>query len=330
MSVTGLNPVKFLLASLAALYADISARIGFLTAGDVNKLWQETRMTDYQRIAEAITYINEHFREQPDLNRVAKAVHLSSYHFQRLFVKWAGVSPKKFLEYISIERAKEILKRNASLAEATFDVGLSGTGRLHDLFVNIERMTPGEFKSRGENLTIEYEFYETPFGGIIAASTPKGICHIGFANNRERSVRILREKYSNATLRKKTNLFHGDAVRIFRSDWSDMREIRLHLNATPFQVKVWEALLKIPFGQMTSYAQVAEMIGHPSAARAVGTAIGSNPVAYLIPCHRVIKSSGVIGDYHWGDSRKLAILGWEASKAYGEPDEKHEAASAKL
>jgi AraC family transcriptional regulator of adaptative response/methylated-DNA-[protein]-cysteine methyltransferase len=275
-------------------------------------------MTDYERIAKAIAFINGHSREQPDLDRVANEIHLSKYHFQRLFEKWAGVSPKKFLEYISVERAKSMLKQNASLAETSYQLGLSGTGRLHDLFVNIERMTPGEFKNKGENLVIRYEFYETPFGEIIVASTPKGICHIGFANNKLRSLRILRDRYANATMLHEAALPHQDVLKVFREDWENIPRIRLHLKATPFQLKVWEALLKIPFGQIRTYSQVADEIRYTTASRAVGTAVGSNPVAYLIPCHRVIKSTGVIGDYHWGNERKAAIIGWEAAKMFGE------------
>lgn len=274
-------------------------------------------MTDYERIAKAISYISEHFKEQPDLDRVAKEVHLSRFHFQRLFEKWAGVSPKKFLEYISIERAKSLLKQNASLAETSYQLGLSGTSRLHDLFVNIERMTPGEFKNKGENLVINYEFHETPFGKIIVASTTKGICHIGFANNEERSLRILRDRYSNASLVHEAAPSHQSILKIFQEDWHSITKIKLHLKATPFQLKVWEALLKIPFGQIRTYSQVADEIGYPTASRAVGAAIGRNPVAYLIPCHRVIKSTGVIGDYHWGNERKVAIIGWEAAKMFG-------------
>jgi len=275
-------------------------------------------MTDYERIAKAITFINEHSMEQPDLDHVANVVHLSKFHFQRLFEKWAGVSPKKFLEYISVERAKSLLKQKTSLAEASYQVGLSGTSRLHDLFINIERMTPGEFKNKGKGISIEYDFYETPFGKIIIASTPKGICYIGFANNEQRAVRILRDKYANASLTQIGNTFHWDALKIFRDDWNDVDKIKLHLKATPFQLKVWEALLKIPFGEISTYSQIADAIGYPSASRAVGTAIGSNPVAYLIPCHRVIKSTGMIGDYHWGNVRKAAIIGWEAARASGE------------
>ncbi|HUI31359.1 MAG TPA: methylated-DNA--[protein]-cysteine S-methyltransferase [Candidatus Acidoferrales bacterium] len=275
-------------------------------------------MTDYERIAKAISYINEHFREQPDLDHLADVVHLSKYHFHRLFKKWAGVSPKKFLEYISVEHAKSLLRQSASLAETSYQLGLSGTGRLHDLFINIERMTPGEFKNKGENLVINYEFYDAPFGKIIMASTPTGLCHIGFANNEQRSVRMLREKYTNASLIRGRVPFHQNALKIFQDDWKSISKIKLHLKATPFQLKVWEALLKIPFGEIRTYSQVADEIGRPTASRAVGAAIGSNPVAYLIPCHRVIKSTGVIGDYHWGNARKAAIVGWEAAKTYGE------------
>lgn len=254
--------------------------------------------------------------EQPDLQRVANEVQLSKFHFHRLFEKWAGVSPKKFLEYISIEHAKDLLRQKASLAETSYQVGLSGTSRLHDLFINIEQMTPGEFKNKGENLAINYDFYETPFGKIIIASTSKGICHIGFANKEQRSLRILRDKYTNASLARKKDPFHRNALKIFQDDWSNIPKIKLHLRATPFQLKVWEALLKIPFGEMSAYSQIAEAIGYPTASRAVGTAVGSNPVAYLIPCHRVIKSTGVIGDYHWGNVRKAAIIGWEAAKTF--------------
>ncbi len=271
-------------------------------------------MTDYERIASAIAYINEHFKEQPDLKRVAGAVHLSEFHFQRLFKKWAGVSPKKFLEYISVEHAKAMLRRNASVAEATYETGLSGTSRLHDLFVNIERMTPGEFRNKGQNLKIDYAFYQSPFGKIIIASTPKGICHIGFAGNERPAVRALHEKYGNAKLTERSNSSHRQVLKVFSNDWNDISEIRLHIKGTPFQLKVWEALLKIPFGELSTYSRVAESIGRPTASRAVGAAIGDNPVAYLIPCHRVIRSTGVLGDYHWGSDRKAAIVAWESAR----------------
>lgn len=271
-------------------------------------------MNDYERIAKAISYIRTHFHEQPDLEKVAGEVHLSAFHFQRLFKKWAGVSPKKFLEYISVEHAKALLSEQASLSEASFETGLSGTGRLHDLFIKIEGMTPGEFKNGGESLRVNYSFSESPFGKIIAASTAKGVCHLAFVDDEKRAVRRFREKFPNASCAERRDNIQREALRIFEDDWSNLPKIRLHLKGTPFQIKVWEALLKIPFGNITTYARVAEATGHPSALRAVGAAIGRNPVAYLIPCHRVIRSTGMIGEYHWGDRRKAAIIGWEAAK----------------
>ncbi len=271
-------------------------------------------MSDYERVAKAISYIREHYREQPDLERIAREIHLSPYHFQRLFRKWAGVSPKKFLEYTSIERAKVLLKEQASLSEAGFEAGLSGTGRLHDLFIKIEGMTPGEFKNGGENLHINYSFSATPFGDIISASTAKGICHLMFADNERRALRRLRERFPNAVIEEKRDPVQRAATGIFEDDWSDLSKIRLHLKGTPFQIKVWEALLKVPFGRISSYTEIADSIGRPTALRAVGAAIGRNPVAYLIPCHRIIRSTGILGEYHWGDERKAAIIGWEAAK----------------
>lgn len=271
-------------------------------------------MNDYERVAKAISYIGTHFHQQPDLERVAGEIHLSPFHFQRLFKKWAGVSPKKFLEYISIEHAKSLLKKQASLSEASFETGLSGTGRLHDLFIKIEGMTPGEFKNGGENLVINYSFSKTPFGNIIAASTARGICHLSFADDEETALRRSRDRFPKATFVNKRDVLQTDALRIFEDDWSNLPRIRLHLKGTPFQIKVWEALLKIPFGRITTYARIAETIGQPTATRAVGTAIGSNPVAYLIPCHRVIRSTGAIGHYHWGNARKVVIVGWEAAR----------------
>ena len=275
-------------------------------------------MTDYQRIAKAISYINEHFQEQPELEQVAKEVFLSPFHFQRLFKEWAGVSPKKFLQFISIQHAKKLLLQQRSLAETTFETGLSGTGRLHDLFISIEGMTPGEYKNGGEQLTINYSFSETPFGKIIIASTPKGICHLAFAENEKLSFEQLNKKFPKATFNKKSVLLHNDIRRIFYNGRKNLSQIKLHLRGTSFQLKVWETLLKIPFGQVSTYADIAGSLHHPKAARAVGSAVANNPVAFLIPCHRVIKSTGVIGDYHWGAVRKKAVIGWEAAKTFGE------------
>jgi AraC family transcriptional regulator of adaptative response/methylated-DNA-[protein]-cysteine methyltransferase len=271
-------------------------------------------MKDYERIEKAIVYLKENFKEQPDLDAVAKQVHLSPFHFQRLFREWAGVSPKKFLQFISVEYAKGLLKQNLSLADVSFETGLSGTGRLHDLFIGIEGMTPGEFKNGGEALQINYSFAATPFGEIIIAATVKGICHIAFIKNKKEGIENLRHFFPNSTLIKKADRLQQDAVRFFTGDWNDLEKIKLHLKGTAFQLKVWQSLLRIPFGNRATYGTIAANIEHPKASRAVGSAIGDNPVAFLIPCHRVIRSSGIIGDYHWGSSRKAAILGWESAK----------------
>ncbi len=270
---------------------------------------------NYDRIAVAIDYINENFKEQPSLNDIAAAVHISPYHFQRLFTNWAGVSPKKFMQYLSINYAKGLLKeKQATLFDTAHEMGLSGTGRLHDLFVNIEGMTPGEFKNGGANLSINYSFAESPFGHLLVASTPKGICYMAFFNNKEEAFESLQQKFPNAVYNQVVDTIQQDALFIFQHDWSKLNEIKLHLHGTPFQLKVWETLLKIPMGDVTTYGSIAKEIERPKAARAIGTAVGSNPVAFLIPCHRVIQASGNIGGYMWGPTRKSAMIGWEAAQ----------------
>ncbi len=275
----------------------------------------EQQQLNYQRIAEAINFIKQNFKEQPSLSHIAESVHLSPYHFQRLFSEWAGVSPKKFMQYISVEYAKQLLKeQQATLFDAALETGLSGTGRLHDLFINIEGMTPGEFKNGGEKLSINYSFAESPFGDLIVASTSKGICHMAFIENEDKALSQLKSRFTNASYKQVVDTLQQNALFIFQNDWERLDEIKLHLNATPFQLKVWEALLKIPKGQLTTYGHIAKSINAPGASRAVGTAIGSNPVAFLIPCHRVIQASGKIGGYAWGNTRKTAMIGWEASR----------------
>jgi AraC family transcriptional regulator of adaptative response/methylated-DNA-[protein]-cysteine methyltransferase len=270
---------------------------------------------NYNRIAEAIDYIKANFQEQPSLDLVAEKVNLSPFHFQRLFTEWAGVSPKKFLQYISVGHAKEILKnRQANLSDAAFETGLSGTSRLHDLFVNIEGMTPGEFKNGGELLTINYSYAESPFGNIIVASTQKGICYMAFAEDENTGFQNLQSQFPNAGFKQVVDMIQQNALYIFTGDWSKLKDIKLHLKGTAFQLKVWETLLKIPLGQLSTYGEIAASIENPKASRAVGSAIGDNPVAFLIPCHRVIQSTGSIGQYHWGSTRKTAIIGWEAAR----------------
>ncbi len=276
---------------------------------------KEEEKDNFKRIAESIQYLRNHFQSQPNLDEVASRLNLSPFHFQRLFTEWAGVSPKKFLQYTTLAYAKERLKKaNTSLFDAAFDAGLSGTSRLHDLFVNIEGMTPGEYKNGGEELIIEYSLTESPFGNLVCASTQKGICHLTFSDDETDSLRNMMDIFPNAKFRQATSLFQENALKIFQKDWSDIGEIKLHLKGTPFQIKVWEALLKIPSGELTTYGSIAKSMHHPKAARAVGSAIGDNPVAYLIPCHRVIQSSGAFGQYHWGSDRKVAMIGWEASQ----------------
>jgi AraC family transcriptional regulator, regulatory protein of adaptative response / methylated-DNA-[protein]-cysteine methyltransferase len=271
---------------------------------------------NYNRVAEAIEYIKNNFRQQPNLDEVAEKVHLSPAHFQRLFTEWAGTSPKKFLQYISVEYAKTILKENqaATLFDASFETGLSSTSRLHDLFINIEGMTPGEYKNGGKNLSINYSFAESPFGNLIVASTAKGVCYMAFEEDEEKALNNLKSKFPNAFFQRKLDLIQQNALFIFQNDWSRLHEIKLHLRGTDFQLKVWESLLKIPMGKLSTYGTIAKQIGIPKSSRAVGTAIGNNPVAFLIPCHRVIQSTGTFGGYMWGSARKTAIIGWEGAK----------------
>ncbi len=276
-------------------------------------------ITDFERIEKAILFIKEHFTQQPELEEVAKQVHLSPYHFQRLFTTWAGVSPKKFLQYISIEHAKALLHKNASLADASFYTGLSGTSRLHDLFVTIEGMTPGEYKNGGENLTIHYSVAPTPFGPVLIASTAKGICHLAFTQGDDTAaIAALRQQFARANFVPQTDALQQAALQVFSGNFAQAAPITLHLKGTPFQLKVWQALLHIPLGTISTYQALAQAVNAPKAARAVGSAIGANPAAFVIPCHRVIRSTGITGQYHWGAARKAAISGWEAAKVGGE------------
>ncbi len=273
-------------------------------------------MHDYYRIAEALKYIKDNMQNQPNLEEVAKQIHVSPFHFQRLFSDWAGISPKKFLQYLSVEHAKKILKMDGnSVYDAAYETGLSGTGRLHDLFVNIEGMTPGEYKNGGKNLSIQYSFQESQFGNYIVASTSAGICNLLFFEKSATAAETeLKSLWPNAKIFEGENQYHEAIQRFFENDFTQAEKIKLHLRGTAFQLKVWEALLRIPEGHLSSYTNIAKAIHQPRAQRAVGTAIGSNPVAFVIPCHRVIKTVGEIGDYRWGAPRKMAMIGWEAAQ----------------
>lgn len=271
-------------------------------------------MNDYDRIAKALSYIKENYTSQPKLNEIADHIHLSPYHFHRLFKRWAGVTPKNFLKYISIEHAKNLLQKDHTVEETSFEIGLSSISRLHDLFVSIEGMTPGEFKNKGKNLILNYLVYDTPFGPVIISSTEKGITNISFIDQKEDAEAILREKWPSSTLIMTKHRHHYNALQIFDKNWKDLSNIKLHLKGTEFQLKVWETLLKIPFGSVNSYSGIAEKIDRPNSQRAVANAVANNPVAFLIPCHRVIKKLGEIGEYRWGAARKMSIIGWEFSQ----------------
>ena len=271
--------------------------------------------TDYQRIEKAIRFIQQQQHSQPGLDAIAAHVHLSPTHLQKLFTQWAGVSPKKYLQYLTLAHAKRLLASgHNSVLSASHAAGLSGSGRLHDLFITIEGMTPGEFKSGGADLRIHYQFADSPFGEVIIASTDKGICQLAFTDNAPDALESLKSRLPNACYQAAADAMHDEALAIFQQDWSQPHKIRLHLAGTPFQLKIWECLLAIPAGQLSSYGTIAKQIGKPGASRAVGSAIGVNPVAYLIPCHRVIQGSGGLGGYRWGETRKRAMIAWESAR----------------
>jgi len=271
---------------------------------------------DRDRIAAAIDFLVKNYTSQPKLGEVADHVHLSQYHFQRMFHEWVGVTPKQFAQYLSVEHAKKVLKETrATLFDVADEVGLSTTSRLHDLFVNIEGMTPGEYKNGGAALTINYSFAETPFGLVIIGSTEKGVCHMTFVDDgEENAFERMRNSFPNASYRQFLDRNQQSALFVFTQDWSKLDEIKLHLKGTDFQLKVWNTLLQIPSGGLTTYSDLALKAGYERAQRAVGTALGNNPVVFLIPCHRVIQSTGIIGNYRYGEERKNAIIGWEAAK----------------
>lgn len=272
----------------------------------------------YERMAAAIIYIQQHYQHQPSLDEIAKHVHLSATHFQKIFSTWAGTSPKKFVQYLSLMDAKQRLRQNQSILNVAHDTGFSSSSRLHDLFIQIEGMTPAEYKHAGAHLVIHYQFAETLFGQVLIASTEKGICHLMFVEADEaQALADLKLQFAQAEFIQATRSSHTQALAILQqpithSALDTLKKIKLHLKGTDFQLKVWQSLLHIPTGKLSTYANIAEQIEQPKANRAVGTAIGKNPVAFLIPCHRVIQSSGGIGGYMWGHQRKSTIIAWEA------------------
>lgn len=270
-------------------------------------------MSDYERIAQAIDYITSHVNEQPSLDDVAEQLNLSPYHFQRLFTRWAGISPKRFLQTLTVKHAKALLRKSQSIMQTSDELGLSSSARLHDHFVNIEAVTPGEYKTNGETLEIKYGIHETPFGNAFIAVTERGICQFSFMddNNNAMFIAGLEKKWSAAKIHESKKLTKSISASLFSKD-NKQQSLSVYVQGTNFQINVWKALLKIPQGQLTTYGQLANLIGNPKASRAVGSAVGANPVAFLIPCHRVIRASGVIGGYRWGNIRKRSMLSWEA------------------
>ncbi len=272
---------------------------------------------DYETVGQAIDFLQTHYVEHPSLNEIARSVNMSEYHFQRLFSRWVGISPKKFMQYLTKERAKHLLSESGDLLSVSYAAGLSGPGRLHDLFVNFEAVTPGEYKRQGGGLDIHYGFHYSPFGECLVAVTNRGICDLVFLENGDRKAALskLEEEWPSAIFtldNEGTKNIIDEMMGLMQGQLDS--PVRLFLKGTNFQVKVWEALLRIPTGSVVSYEDVAIHIGMPGASRAVGNAISHNPLPVLIPCHRVIRKSAEFGDYRYGASRKKALLGWEMAK----------------
>lgn len=272
---------------------------------------------DYQRIEQAIHFIERNFQDQPSLTEIADHVGLSEYHFQRLFTRWAGISPKRFLQFLALDYAKQLLTESSSVLDATYETGLSSPGRLHDLFVTYEAVTPGEFKKKGRGLTVAYGFHPTPFGEALVGVTARGICGLSFVQDRAAALRRLQTEWSQAEWVAEPARTQPLIEQIFAiAPSAEKPALQLYVRGTNFQIKVWQALLNIPSGMVVSYDTIARMIDQPRAVRAVGQATKNNPIGYLIPCHRVIRKVGGLGGYRWGTTRKKAILGWEAARQH--------------
>lgn len=273
---------------------------------------------DYERIARAIEFLKRNATSQPSLAAVARQAHLSEHHFQRLFTRWAGVSPKRFLQLLTVEHAKAHLAASRSVLDVAAGVGLSGPGRLHDLFVTLEAMTPGEFHDGGRGLSMRYGLCPSPFGHCLIAATARGVCALRFTEGGDvaQAATGIRAEWPNAVIRHDRAGMEELSRRVFPFAGARPGEpLALLVRGTNFQIQVWRALIQVPFGAVTTYGDIASRAGHAGAARAAGSAIGANPIAWLIPCHRVIQESGVLGGYRWGTARKAAMLGWEAARS---------------
>jgi AraC family transcriptional regulator, regulatory protein of adaptative response / methylated-DNA-[protein]-cysteine methyltransferase len=269
-------------------------------------------MTYYEEIAESIGYISNHFREHPSLEELAETAHMSPFHFQRIFTEWAGVSPKQFMGFLTVEALKEEILKCRNLIEAVDGVGLSSQSRAYDLMIHIEAVTPGEYKSAGRGVTMEYGSAETPFGRCLVVSTYRGVCAIQFyKDNLESLISAIRTKWHDVELREDNEM----AADVMNAVFIDRNKpIHLLLRGTPFQIQVWKALISIPFGYLTTYHDLAHIIHRDSAVRAVASAVACNPVSLIIPCHRVIRNEGLVGQYHWGSEKKVGIIGWERAR----------------
>lgn len=272
---------------------------------------------DYQRIEKAIHFLEKQFRNRPDLDEIAAYVGLSKYHFDRLFKRWAGISPMRFLRFLTLEYTKDQLDRSINLLDTAYDAGLSGPSRLHDLYVTFEAMTPGEYKFQGRELSVQYGVHPTPFGRAIIGITSRGICHLSFLQaDKQNGLRILRERWPRAVFTENLEQTGQTVQQVFCPTKESSGPLPLHIKGTNFQFNVWRALCAIPHGRMVSYTHVADAVGRSGAHRAVANTIARNPVGYLIPCHRVIAKSGNIHGYQWGVERKKALLGYEAAHAH--------------
>ena len=274
---------------------------------------------DYQRIEKSIHFIEENFARQPSLNEIADYTGLSEYHFQRLFKRWAGISPKRFVQYLTAQYSGTLLRTNMTLLDTSMEAGLSSTGRLHDLFVNVYAMTPDEYRHEAKNLIIRYGWFSSPFGNCLAGKTDRGICWLSFHDKPNRDgIEQLQSEWKGASLVKSDDAIKNEMDRVFGKEHDVSTEFMVHLKGTNLQIRVWEALLKIPQGKLVSYSYLAKVVERPNAVRAVASAVGRNPVSYLVPCHRVIRQSGGLGGYRWGLTRKTAILARESLQNYSQ------------
>jgi AraC family transcriptional regulator of adaptative response/methylated-DNA-[protein]-cysteine methyltransferase len=273
---------------------------------------------NYLRIEQAIQYLEKNVQRQPELEEVAEKVHLSPFHFQRIFTEWAGISPKRFLQFLTVDFLKSKLEESKNIVEAAEHAGLSSQSRVYDLFTTLEAVTPQEYKLKGSGLRIEYGFHATPFGVALIGVTERGICWLSFIQSDEDpkyEVEKMKEHWHNSIFHEDESITAVFIDRIFGNQQSNTQRLHVLVKGTNFQVKVWEALLKIPMGEVTTYKGIAEQLQNPKAMQAVGSAVGSNHIAYLIPCHRVIRKDGILGEYRWSSSRKKSIIGWEMAKA---------------